>query len=57
MKFLFFFLLLPCVIIAQTNVTFFSNLNQYASAGYSNIWGYVAPNGTEYALLGVRTGT
>ena len=57
MKFLFFFLLLPCVINAQTNVTFFSNLNQYASAGYSNIWGYVAPNGTEYALLGVRTGT
>jgi len=57
MKYLFFFLMLPCLIIAQTNVTFLSNLNQYSSAGYSNIWGYVDPLGNEYALLGVRTGT
>jgi len=37
------------------NVTFLSNLDQYA--GYSNIWGYVDPNGIEYALLGTTTGT
>src|SRR3972149_6991493 len=42
---------------AQNNVTFLSNLNQYSSAGYSDIWGYTAPNGIEYALLGVVTGT
>ncbi len=42
---------------AQNNVTFLSNLNQYPSAGYSDIWGYTDPNGNEYALLGVRTGT
>src|SRR5688572_26582675 len=26
-------------------------------ATYANIWGYVAPNGDEYALLGARAGT
>ena len=26
-------------------------------APYANIWGYVAPNGDEYALLGSQTGT
>jgi len=57
MKFLLAILLSSGFLIAQTNVTLLSNLNQYPSAGYSNIWGYVAPNGTEYALLGVRTGT
>jgi choice-of-anchor B domain-containing protein len=57
MKFLLTFLFAAGILTAQSNVTFLSNLNQYPSAGYSNIWGYVAPNGTEYALLGVRTGT
>ena len=42
---------------AQTNVTFLSNLNPTPSAGYANIWGYVAPDGTEYALLGCGNGT
>src|SRR4030066_751729 len=42
---------------AQNNVTFLSNLNQFSSAGYSDIWGCTDPNGNEYALLGVRTGT
>lgn len=32
-------------------------MNKYPTAGYSAIWGYTAPNGREYALLGVRTGT
>lgn len=43
--------------IAQTNVEFLSNLNQYPSAGYNDIWGYVDGIGNEYALLGVQTGT
>ncbi|HQV32602.1 MAG TPA: choice-of-anchor B family protein, partial [Calditrichia bacterium] len=33
-----------------------SHLNQYPTTGYSDVWGYVAPDGTEYALLGVRNG-
>lgn len=49
--------LFTAIICSQTNVQLLSQLNQYPAAGYSNIWGYVAPNGTEYALLGVRTGT
>lgn len=56
-KILSFVLLLTTIIYSQTNVQLLSNLNQYPSIGYSNIWGYVAPNGIEYALLGVRTGT
>jgi choice-of-anchor B domain-containing protein len=42
-------------VFGQNNVTFLSNLDQYS--GYSNIWGYVDPNGIEYALLGTTTGT
>src|SRR3989304_450386 len=42
---------------AQTDVTFLSNLDQYSSAGYNDIWGYVDGSGNEYALLGVQTGT
>ena len=57
MKLFFGLLLTAHIVIAQTNVTLLSNLNQYPSTGYSNIWGYVAPNGTEYALLGTRSGT
>lgn len=57
MKSIFILLFSVVTLFAQTNVTFLSNLNQYPSAGYSNIWGYVAPNGVEYALLGTRTGT
>jgi len=33
------------------------NMNIYADAGYSALWGYTDPNGREYAILGVRTGT
>lgn len=36
------------------NVIFHSNLDQYA--GYANVWGYTAPSGDEYALLGATTG-
>ena len=38
----------------SSNVIFKSNLDQYS--GYANCWGYTAPNGDEYALLGTNTG-
>ncbi|MBI4417871.1 MAG: hypothetical protein HY563_03775, partial [Ignavibacteriales bacterium] len=39
------------------NVQYLGNLNQYPAIGYNDCWGYVAPDGKEYALLGVRDGT
>ena len=39
------------------NTTFIGNVNSYSAVGYNDCWGYTAPNGTEYALLGVRNGT
>ena len=41
----------------QLNTDLLSNLDQYHSVGYNDIWGYTDPNGREYALLGVYTGT
>ncbi len=38
-------------------MTFIAQVNDHAKDKYSAIWGYTAPNGREYALLGVRTGT
>lgn len=55
MKTLWTVLFAASILFAQNNVTFLSNLDQYG--GYSNIWGYVDPNGVEYALLGTTTGT
>jgi len=55
--FLFFLMSIFFQGIAQMNVTLLSNLNQYPSAGYNDIWGYVDGSGNEYALLGVETGT
>jgi len=53
-----FFLFFFCIDgIAQTNVTFLSNLDPYPADDYANVWGYVAPDGTEYALLGTEFGT
>ena len=34
-----------------------ANLNQYPAVGYNDCWGYTAPDGREYALLGVQNGT
>ncbi len=39
---------------AQLNVTYLSNY-QYGEV-LSNIWGYAAPDGTEYALVGTNSG-
>ncbi len=48
------------VVVAQfsQNMEFLGNKNDYAATGtYSACWGYVAPDGREYALLGCQTGT
>lgn len=39
------------------NVPLLVNVNPHPSAGYNEVWGYTAPDGREYALLGVRNGT
>ena len=58
MKKIFAILLLITVTsVAQTNVDLISNLNQYPSIGYNDIWGYVDGTGIEYALLGTQHGT
>ena len=54
---LLFLILFSVQIFGQNNVTFLSNLNQYPSVGYNDIWGYVDGSGNEYALLGVENGT
>jgi choice-of-anchor B domain-containing protein len=39
-------------------MNFYANLNDHGSGGlYSAIWGYTAPDGREYAILGCATGT
>lgn len=47
---------LAAPIVAQgVNCTLLGTQNLHPT--YANIWGYVAPNGNEYALLGCRDGT
>ncbi|HSD64100.1 MAG TPA: choice-of-anchor B family protein, partial [Ignavibacteriaceae bacterium] len=56
--FIFSFLILGSILKAQQlNTTLLSNLDQYHSVGYNDIWGYTDSEGREYALLGVYTGT
>jgi choice-of-anchor B domain-containing protein len=59
--FAFFMSLCPNGIYAQlgnSNMYSLANLNQhYTSTLYSACWGYRAPNGREYAILGCPTGT
>lgn len=42
--------------LANQNTYLLKNLDSYGSS-YSALWGYTAPNGREYALLGCNTGT
>ncbi len=42
------------VAMAQLNTTLLANLKY--NAELNDVWGWVAPNGTEYALVGVQTG-
>ncbi len=40
------------------NMTFLANLNQHITTDtYSGCWGYVAPDSSEYAILGTHLGT
>ncbi len=49
-------LLLPSLAPAQGNgVTLMSRTDQYSD--YNDVWGYTAPDGREYAILGTTTGT
>jgi len=61
MPLLFLLICLCSPLLAQgsgsANVTLLANVDQYSSVGYNDIWGYTAPDGREYALLGVQNGT
>lgn len=39
------------------NVPLLKHIDDHHSAGYNDCWGYTAPDGREYALLGVQSGT
>ncbi len=57
MKKFFPLLLLVCTVLpawGQLNVTLRSNLDYAESV--NDVWGYVAPDGTEYAIVGMTTG-
>jgi choice-of-anchor B domain-containing protein len=44
--------------LPNSNMNLLANLDQHSAAGrYSACWGYVAPDGREYALLGANNGT
>ncbi len=46
--------------LGNSNMTLLSNKNDHPGTGgnlYSALWGYRAPNGREYAILGCATGT
>jgi choice-of-anchor B domain-containing protein len=40
----------------EQSVTLIGNVNDYPNNGYTDCWGYTAPNGDEYGLLGVNLG-
>lgn len=56
---LWFALSLNTLLLAQgsPNVTLLKHIDDHHSAGYNDCWGYTAPDGQEYALLGVQSGT
>ena len=56
---LFLLMLLSGFAFAQgeINLTLLSNFDPYPSIGYNDCWGYTAPDGKEYAFLGVLNGT
>lgn len=53
---LLFLSALPVQSQTWKGVEYLGNQNLYPSTGYSDCWGYTAPNGREYALLAVRSG-
>ena len=58
-------MLLPDLALSQNGVTLLATLNQphgstpncYGTVYYSSCWGWVSPDGKEYAFLGTYTGT
>ncbi len=48
---------IPVEFTVTNAVTLLGTLNPRPSAGYSDCWGWTAPDGREYALLGVNNGT
>ena len=54
--FLISLLLSPVLLLAQTSLNLLNNFNVRPGADYSAIWGYTAPDGREYAVLGVQGG-
>ena len=51
---LFSFVLFNMSLFGQLNMTYISDLTY--TQDLNDIWGYVAPDGTEYALVGLRNG-
>jgi choice-of-anchor B domain-containing protein len=43
--------------LPNSNMTLLKNLDEHGSSSYSAIWGYTAPDGREYAILGCSNGT
>jgi choice-of-anchor B domain-containing protein len=41
----------------ELNLQLLGTFNPRPASGYNDIWGYTAPDGSEYALLGVKNGT
>jgi|GEM_PF-2989085 len=54
---LFFFALHELFSQQSFNMQLVGQLRTRGTSGYSNCWGYVAPNGKEYAIVGTINGT
>lgn len=54
---IFLIMLGRTVLVAQNGVSLFGHLHQPHGSGYSALWGYTAPDGREYAIIGASTGT
>ena len=44
-------------VIASERLDAMAHWNKRSANGYNDVWGYTAPDGREYALLGVQNGT
>ena len=56
-----YYVVILCIVqinlIYAQNVDLVGQLNPYPNLDYADIWGYAAPDGREYALMGVTGGT
>jgi choice-of-anchor B domain-containing protein len=53
---IFIFLGISFGLAQNLNVRLISNVNDHSNDGYTDCWGYTAPNGDDYALIGVNRG-